>query len=169
MGASGCWAVGVLVAVGTSGCSFLFVDKPPERPSPPSYALRSECTTSNLWPIVDSVIGGYQIVRTAYGIGASDAAYAGSPISREADVTLGAVLATTFIASAITGYGRTAGCRRTEQFRMLPAPMTPRAPAPPPPEAPPPPVVIDVAVEPETPSEQHEDVEPPQLDDGEPL
>ncbi len=125
------------LALMTSGCSLIFVNGPPDSPLPPpagpnQYVMVPKCTTSRAWPIVDSVIGGYQVVRTVYAFSASDSAYSGAPISREVDIAAGISLTTLFIASAIAGYGRTSACDEYRARLTVTRPMTPVAPAVPP-------------------------------------
>jgi hypothetical protein len=94
------------------GCSFIFVNSPPEHVQQPVAHPNADCTSSKAAPIIDSIITGYQLVRVAYGATASSAAYYGSPISREADITLGVGFAALFLASSIHGFVSTSRCAR---------------------------------------------------------
>jgi hypothetical protein len=129
------WAA-LPLAIMTSGCSFIFVNGPPDPPPPPpgpgQYAMVPECTTSRAWPIVDTIVGGYQVVRTVYAVSAPDSAYSSAPISREVDIAAGVSLTALFVASAITGYGRTSACDDFRARLFVPRPMTPAYPGVPP-------------------------------------
>jgi hypothetical protein len=101
-----------LVLIGTllgppAGCSFLFV----QAPSPESHRGVRACTSSNAAPVIDLLIGGFQLVRTLSALGATDAQYANAPISRDADITFGIGLLTLFTGSAIAGFNWTSQCR----------------------------------------------------------
>jgi hypothetical protein len=88
------------------------VNGPPEHVEQPVARPNAQCTSGKAAPIVDSIITGYQMVRTAYAATASSGAYSGSPISREADITLGVGLAGLFLASSIYGFVNTSRCSR---------------------------------------------------------
>ena len=100
----------VPLALPLSGCSFLFVDAPPAHPE--RYSTHSEmpCTSSKVAPIIDSVLAGYEVVRTATAVARSDDAYDELPISRGADIGLGLGFLALFGASAAYGYVVTAQC-----------------------------------------------------------
>jgi hypothetical protein len=68
------------------------------------------CTSGKAAPIIDTVIAGYEVVRTTAAIAASDGAYDDSPVSREADIGLGLGFFALFGASAIYGYVMTGEC-----------------------------------------------------------
>lgn len=89
------------------GCSFCFVTPA----APPS---KRECTSSRVAPVLDSVFGGYQIVRTGHAILAPDEVYEELGVPREADIAVGAGLTALFVGSAIYGYVKTAECERYE-------------------------------------------------------
>jgi len=116
-----------LLVLWATGCSYAFVHGPPAPiDSAPASAQedskgRVTCTTSNDVPILDTVLG-----VTLVGVGGAGVvvAVASSHCSGPCDapnawgdvlipsavmVAVGAVA----LASAITGYGRTADCRRT--------------------------------------------------------
>jgi hypothetical protein len=90
-----------------TGCSLLFVDAPPARPK---TSAKLECTSNNAAPVIDTVVAGFQVVRTGVALAANDSDYRASPISRGADIALGIGLTTLFISSAAYGYGATSRC-----------------------------------------------------------
>ena len=75
----------------------------------------AQCTTSQAAPIVDGLIAGYQVFRVAYAAQASAQDYAGSPISREADVLLGLAFTGLFLGSTIYGGVNTSRCGRLKE------------------------------------------------------
>lgn len=102
----------VAFALTSSGCSLVFVTPP----SPPS---RRDCTTSRLAPVLDSVLAGYQTVRTVHAIAAPDDLYERLGVPREADIAAGASLTALFLGSAVYGYVNTAACERLERQRPV--------------------------------------------------
>lgn len=97
---------------GSCGCSFIFVKGPP---SEPRHARVIDCTTSKLAPLLDSLFGGFEVVRTGLSIGASDASYQGAPISRGADIGLGVAFTALFVGSAAYGFIQTGRCSDLEE------------------------------------------------------
>jgi hypothetical protein len=118
------------------GCSFIFVDTPPPRyaEAPPAPSEPIACTSSVAAPVVDTVIGAFEVIRTGFALSASDSAYTNYPISRGADIGFGMAFASLFAASAIYGYINTSRCADLKE-------NTPRAAPPeyipPPPRLPP--------------------------------
>jgi hypothetical protein len=118
------------------GCSFIFVDTPPARyaEAPPSPSEPIKCTSSVAAPVVDTVLGAFEVVRTGFALSASDSTYTNYPISRSADIGFGMAFASLFAASAIYGYINTSRCDDLKE-------NTPRAAppgyTPPPPRLPP--------------------------------
>jgi hypothetical protein len=104
-----------------AGCSFLFVQKPPPEESRRGSGRVVDCTSSNAAPVIDGLVMGFQMVRTALALSASDAQYAGAPISREADITFGISLTALFAASMIAGFGWTSDCRDAMAEESYPA------------------------------------------------
>ena len=102
----------VLLAVANSGCSFLFVTPPPSQYKQPVARPEANCSTSVAAPVVDGIIGGYQLVRTAYALQADDRDYTNVPISRGADIALGVGLSALFIASTVYGGVNVSQCKR---------------------------------------------------------
>jgi hypothetical protein len=68
------------------------------------------CTSSKAAPIIDTVLAGYEVVRTAAAVAASDRTYDDLPISRGADIGLGLGFLALFGASAAYGYVVTSAC-----------------------------------------------------------
>ena len=115
-------AIGLL---GTnSGCSYVFTRGPTARVdtlAAPEPSASPPCSTSNAPPAIDLVLG-----SASFGVGMLGLAEAAMPssssgsslsgINKSAAVP-GAILAlvgTVFLASAVTGLGRTAACRRLD-------------------------------------------------------
>jgi hypothetical protein len=92
------------------GCSAFFV-RAPIQVAEGRYDARG-CTTNQLAPVADVMIGALQIVRTVLALQASDASYNGAALDRGADVAIGGLLAATFTGSAIYGFATTAECRK---------------------------------------------------------
>jgi hypothetical protein len=130
-------ARGLLLSVLTaeSSCSYAFVHGPPQGvpPSIPPGPGEAACTTSNALPILDTIgsvllfgVGGVAIAG-AVDAGNCSGSYcilgdSGAWIGVGAAATgLGALL----LSSAVSGYGRTADCRRTQAD--LPDPPHPSA------------------------------------------
>ncbi len=99
-----------------SGCSFTFMTPPPAAAKPRSEARpHVECTTSNVAPILDSVLTGYEAFRVGFAALGPDSAYRHSPIDRDADLALGLAFGAAFAGSAAYGYWAAARCRRIKQ------------------------------------------------------
>jgi len=117
-------AIGLLGT--SSGCSYVFTRGPTARVdtlAAPEPSASPPCSTSNAPPAIDLVLG-----SASFGVGMLGLAEAAMPsrssgefsslsgINKSAAVP-GAILAlvgTVFLASAVTGLGRTAECRRLE-------------------------------------------------------
>jgi hypothetical protein len=128
-------AVLLALAGPASGCSFLFVTRPP----PPAERGRNfDCTSSNVAPVIDTLIAGWQVIRTVIALSAPESAYTNAPLSRGADIGVGIGLLGLFAASAGTGYNATSECREAladsepPSYRPRPRPSSWK-PAPPPP------------------------------------
>ena len=91
------------------GCSAFFV-RAPIKVAEGRYDAR-RCTTNQLAPVADVMIGALQVIRTVLALQASDASYKGASLDRGADVAIGGLLAATFTGSAIYGFATTAECR----------------------------------------------------------
>jgi hypothetical protein len=106
----------------STGCSYAFVHGPsaqletaPDRQSP-------ECTTSNAAPIVDTVLAStLLLLGTTVVVGGIGIATSSDPYFKNTEgpvVLVGAGLlglGALSVASAATGYGRTADCRRMQE------------------------------------------------------
>ena len=101
--ASRSWVLAASVAL-TPGCSYIFTSGGP----PP------HCSTSKAPPILDTVFGGFEVVRTGIALSNGEEDYVGAPISREADILLGLGFTALFIASAYYGYSTTSECRQAQ-------------------------------------------------------
>jgi len=104
----------LVAACSTFGCSLLFTTGPGSEAAPSAAPIAPDCSTSQVPPLVDTLLGGYQVVRTGLAIGADDSSYTKSPISREVDIGLGIGLTSLFVLSAIHGYSATGACDRAQ-------------------------------------------------------
>jgi hypothetical protein len=102
------------VVLGTSGCSVAFMTPAPADAALARARPRVDCTSSNLAPIVDSVLASYEIAGVVYASAVDESRYDGYPISREADMAIGAAFAAAFVGSAVYGYVSAAHCRRVK-------------------------------------------------------
>jgi len=115
-----CYALAALAAVGLTcaGCSFLFTKKAPA--STETFPMTPvKCTSSVVAPVFDTLIGGYQVVRTGMAVSNDDSDYGpNSPITREMDIGFGAALAALYLSSAVYGYVVTDECRTIKAGRV---------------------------------------------------
>jgi hypothetical protein len=114
-----CCTLAALAALGLtcSGCSFLFTKKAPA--SSDMFPMAPvKCTSSVVAPVFDTLIGGYQVVRTGMAVSNDDSDYANSPLTREVDIGVGAVLAAVYLSSAVYGYVITDECRTIKAGRV---------------------------------------------------
>jgi hypothetical protein len=97
--------------VACTGCSLLFV-KPPPSTGKIQTGAPKKCTTSRAMPILDTIVTGFEVVRTGMAVGADKSVYSDpdQPLSREADIALGVGFAALFLGSAVYGYSATARC-----------------------------------------------------------
>jgi hypothetical protein len=105
---------GLGLLVSASGCSLLFVTPPPADGR--IVQRKGKCTRGVAAPIVDSLVGGLQVARTALAAAADDKVYADpkQPLSRGADIGIGVGLTALFVGSAAYGFINTAECREVE-------------------------------------------------------
>lgn len=98
-------AISVALAAASGGCSWVFVDGPPAAHKQLPYF---ECTSSNAWPVVDTVFG----VATALEAATLLASTRSSGANTAAAVAAGE--AVIFGASAVSGYQKTSSCREAK-------------------------------------------------------
>jgi hypothetical protein len=96
-----------------TGCAWLLVSRPPDRPVPPAPA--AACTTSDFFPIFDTVIAATLVLpgiaATTVGASASEGGDYGTSAALVA-VGLASILLGGLVAwSSATGYERTKACR----------------------------------------------------------
>jgi hypothetical protein len=104
----------------SSGCSLVFVTPPPAAPAPGLPRPQVDCTSSNLAPIVDSVLTAYELAGVAYVSTLEDSRFRNYPITRQQDMAAGGVFAAVFAGAAIYGYVSTARCRRIKRGPATP-------------------------------------------------
>jgi hypothetical protein len=103
-----------------SGCSLAFVSPPPSAPAPAMARPHVDCTTSYLWPIIDSALTAYQLAGVAYAATLDESRFANYPISKSQDMALGGVFAAAYAGSAIYGYVSAGRCRRIRRGPPVP-------------------------------------------------
>ncbi len=107
----------VLVAVlapHVTGCSWLVVSRPPDRPVPAKPA--ATCTTSDFFPVFDTVIAGSLAIPGLVATSIGSAAVEGGDDSGTAGALIGIGLAAVLLGglvawSSAVGYERTRACR----------------------------------------------------------
>jgi hypothetical protein len=97
------------------GCSATLMTPVPADAARGQARPHVDCTSSYAAPIVDSVLGSYQLLGVGYAATRDDRDYARYPISRRADMAIGAGFAALFIGSAVYGYVSATRCRRVKQ------------------------------------------------------
>jgi hypothetical protein len=114
----------MLLTLGNSGCSYAFVHKPTalgEVSSSEPQQLEqtgAACTSSNALPIFDTILAvpllgaGVTAITGGATCGHDCEGFGSGIIAVGAALT---ALGTLALSSAITGYGRTADCRRTQE------------------------------------------------------
>lgn len=105
------------VLVACPGCSLIFVKGPPEQPEKVPANVPIDCTSSRFAPVLDSLVGGYQVFRTGFALTAPDSAYSGSALNRPADIAIGLGLTALFVGSAVYGYSNTSKCDAANEIR----------------------------------------------------
>src|SRR3954470_5879289 len=65
----------LVVGLFAGGCSWMFMQKPPEVVAAPNYPL--DCTTSTAAPVLDVICGSYFVINGIYLLSAKDCANAG--------------------------------------------------------------------------------------------
>jgi len=99
----------------SSGCSVSFMNSAPADAARGHARPHFDCTSSYAAPIVDSALATYQLVGVGYAATLDDSAYDNYPISRRADMAIGAGFAALFVGSAVYGYLSAAHCRRIKR------------------------------------------------------
>jgi hypothetical protein len=105
----------LMLTLATCGCSVTFMSPPPVAGAAGVARPHVECSSSYAWPVVDSVLAAYQVAGVAYAATLDDDRYEHYPISRQADMALGAGFAALFAASATYGYIAASRCNRIRQ------------------------------------------------------
>jgi hypothetical protein len=112
------WLLSVaFCALATTGCSFVFVEPPPNRVEKLHPRTPLSCTSSEAAPAVDLLVCAFQVVRTGIAVNASDSDYRDFPIGREADIGLGASLGAIFLLSSFYGFSVTNDCDSARKHR----------------------------------------------------
>ena len=106
-------SIALLLGSTGSGCSLFFAKGPPER-ALPHESLR--CTHNYVLPVVDGIIAGLQVGRTAFAISQDDDYYHrhNLPYSRTADIAVGAALTVLFATSMGVGIDRVSRCKEAD-------------------------------------------------------
>ncbi len=106
----------LLISSGT-GCSLIFVKTPANDGNVSSRLSGGNCTSSRVAPALDTTFATLQLVRTGLAASASDSVYDNpkAPLSREADIALGAGFMALFTGSAIYGFVNTSRCSRLKR------------------------------------------------------
>ena len=141
-------AVGILGSMSEGGCSFMFVEAPPDGGGKLHSPEQLECSSGNGWPVTDVVVAGIMGVETLATLSevGSGSTLSSNGQRTSADYVLPVVAAAStalFAASGISGFRRTSECRadkREIMARLYPngPPGRPRGYAPYPVMAPPP-------------------------------
>jgi hypothetical protein len=121
----GCLAI-ALLSTAVGGCSFAFVNGPP-----PNYKTSPffDCTSGNVLPILDSVVGAGLLIDTI-GAGTASGAFANSSGNTSASSRAGNAIAlgagaALLAASAGYGFKKTSECREAEDDLIRRAPVAP--------------------------------------------
>lgn len=93
----------------------MFVNPPPAAPAPGVARPHVDCTTSYVWPIVDTAFTAYQLAGVAYVSTLDESRFARYPITKQQDMAVGGVLAAAYAGSAIYGYVSAARCLRIKR------------------------------------------------------
>ncbi len=96
------WALLVVAAGATAGCSWTFVEPLASTHRPGDAAT---CTTDLTWPLVDSAFALTNVGSSVYVATRADAP------NKELAVTLGLLDAAVWLSSAVYGYVETSECR----------------------------------------------------------
>lgn len=118
MSRTSCTSIILALCIGSSGCSFLFVKRPPSHPEevPPTEPI--DCTRGKAAPIIDSIVAGVQVARVGFAATADDSVYQDATLSRGADIGLGLALAALYAGSAAYGFATTSKCADVKANRF---------------------------------------------------
>lgn len=105
------------VAISQAGCSRIFL-KPAHHYN---GVVNRQCSTGQGLPTADVLFATLQGVRTVVALTADDSTYAHAPLSREADVGLGLVFLSSFVASAAYGFSEVSSCRELTGWEPPPS------------------------------------------------
>src|SRR4051794_14757000 len=103
------WIAALVALPFTSSCSLMFVDGPKPVDQRGRYAATA-CTTSNAWPVVDTVFTGYFLLNVALAGSMSDEDLKKQNVSRGTAIGVNAGLVALALTSAIVGYSRVSEC-----------------------------------------------------------
>jgi hypothetical protein len=98
------------------GCSFMFVNGPGSKPE------RTDCTDSYAWPVVDTGLSAFELLRIMYDSSRSAEDFKGTPLSKEGSITIGAILLLTAAGSAAYGYTKVSDCKEANEATRGPDP-----------------------------------------------
>lgn len=102
-------ALAGLLVLASSGCSFIFVDGPPDVPPNMSYGDLNyfNCTEPNTWPILDAIWAGLNGVGALMAMGGDETQFE----DPEQTVLVGLVWLGVSGAASYVGFQRTSECR----------------------------------------------------------
>lgn len=103
----------VALGLAGTGCSFLFVSGPPAAHKKMPYF---DCTSSNVAPTIDAVLGAIYGIDGAVMIASGAASGSSTGSTPTGAIALGA--GALFLASAVSGYGNTSDCREAKADLM---------------------------------------------------
>jgi hypothetical protein len=109
-----------IVIAFTTGCSFIFMDRPREPVAVPNYPI--ECTSSRVAPALDVVGTTYFVVNSIVILSRPDCGSAGLGEScidggvKAGATLLSTALAATFVASAVSGFKSAARCEKVKDL-----------------------------------------------------
>jgi hypothetical protein len=102
----------LVLALATTGCSFMFV-----RPSAVQPLEAASCSDSVEWPVVDALVAGALVSATAYAATHTDqgSLFGDGPAPDKENVVIGLGFPTAvFAASAVAGFSRVQTCREAK-------------------------------------------------------
>ncbi len=116
-------AASLLASTLGSGCSWIFMTRPPASVPEPSVPI--ECTTSRAAPVLDTVCAGYFVVNGIVWAAAKSCSSASpgekcySSSDKSTGIAVSAGLATLCGISAVSGYGYAGRCREVRASQAL--------------------------------------------------